>query len=213
MSDVLIKVKNRFATLNLVPGQRVYGEKIIRKKGKEYRLWDPFRSKLAAALTKGMKIPFSEDWLVLYLGVATGTTASHLSDIIRKGYIFGVDFAPRVLREFILLAETRENLIPIMGDANKPSDYWSIVPEVDFLYQDVAQPNQDEILVKNAEIFLKKGGLAFVAIKARSIDVTKKPEQVFREFKQKISKRFEILQEKRLDPFDKDHLALLLRKR
>ncbi len=207
---MIARFGRNFVTKNLVPGQRVYGERLMRKKGVEYRVWDPTRSKVAAALMNGMKIPFSEDMLVLYLGVASGTTASHLSDIITRGMIFGVDFAPRVLREFILLSETRKNLVPVFADANRPEMYRHLVPEVDMIVQDVAQPNQDQILLKNAQMFLKKGGLAFVAIKARSIDVTKKPKEIFREFKETVKDRFRIISEKRLEPFEKDHLALLL---
>jgi len=210
---VIIRIGKYFATKNLVPGQRVYDEKLIKRKGAEYRVWEPRRSKLAAALMNGMKVPFATDWLVLYLGVASGTTASHLSDIIAQGMIFGVDFAPRVLREFVLLSKTRRNLVPIFADANKPELYRCLVPEVDFLYQDVAQPNQAEILIKNAEMYLKKGGLAFVAVKARSIDVTRKPKEVFKEFKEEIGKHFKIIDEKRLEPYERDHLAILAEKK
>ncbi len=208
---MIIRIGRELATENLVPGQSVYGERLIRRKGKEFRLWNPKRSKIAAAILKGMKVPFKEDWKVLYLGVASGTTASHLSDIIRKGMIFGVDPAPRVLREFLLLSETRPNLVPLLKDANRPESYRDVVPEVDFLYQDVAQPNQAQILVKNANMYLKRGGLAFVAVKSRSIDVTANPKKVFNRFKRELH-GLEILDEKRLEPFEKDHLALLLRK-
>ena len=84
---------------------------------------------------------------------------------------------------------------------------------MDFLYQDVAQPNQDQILIRNSDMFLKKNGLAFVAVKARSIDVTRSPKDVFKEFKEKIRTKFSIESEARLEPFEKDHLALLLRKK
>jgi fibrillarin-like pre-rRNA processing protein len=209
---MIIRIGRDFATENLVPGQSVYGERLIRRKGKEFRPWDPKRSKMAAALHKGMKLQFRDDWNVLYLGVASGTTASHLSDMIRKGMIFGVDPAPRVLREFLLLSETRSNLTPLFKDANRPRSYRDIVPDVDFIYQDVAQPNQAQIFMKNAEMYLKKGCLAFVAVKARSIDVTASPRKVFDQFKRDL-KGFDIIAETRLEPFKKDHLALLLRKK
>ncbi len=209
---MILRMGRNIATENLVPGRAVYGERLVRKKGREYRVWDPKRSKVAAALMKGMKLDFGEDWLVLYLGVASGTTASHLSDIIRRGAIFGVDPAPRVFREFVLLSGERKNLVPVYGDANHPEGYAGIVPRVDFIVQDVAQPNQAQILNKNVSAFLKKGGLAFVAVKARSIDVTANPRKVFEQFKKELE-GVEIVQEKRLEPFEKDHLALLLRKK
>lgn len=207
----MMRIGRDFATENLVPGQSVYGERLIRKKGKEYRSWDSRRSKIAAAMIKRMKISFGKNWTVLYLGVASGTTASHLSDIIRDGMIFGVDPAPRVMRDFILLSETRPNLTPVFADANRPDKYRHIVPEVDFLYQDVAQPNQAQIFQKNADMYLKKDGMAFVAVKSRSIDVTANPRTVFEEFKREL-RGFKIVAETRLEPFEKDHLALLLKK-
>jgi fibrillarin-like pre-rRNA processing protein len=208
----VIRIGRDFATENLVPGQSVYGERLRRRSGREFRLWDAKRSKIAAAMQKGMRVPFDPKWDVLYLGVASGTTASHLSDIIREGMIFGVDPAPRVLREFLLLSETRSNLVPLLKDANRPESYRDVVPDVDFLYQDVAQPNQAQILMKNARTYLKKGGLAFVAVKSRSIDVTANPRDVFARFKRELQ-GFDIIAEKRLEPFEKDHLALLLRKK
>lgn len=209
---MIIRIGRDFATQNLVPGQSVYGERLKKRKGKEFRMWDAKRSKIAAAMQKGMKINFNPRWKILYLGVASGTTASHLSDIIREGMLFGVDPAPRVLREFLLLSETRSNLVPLFKDANRPQSYRDIVPDVDFLYQDVAQPNQAQILMKNAEMYLKKGGMAFVAVKSRSIDVTANPKKIFDQFKRDL-KGFDIIAEKRLEPFEKDHLALLLRKK
>lgn len=208
----MIKIGRNFATKNLVPGKSVYGESLAKRKGGEFRVWDPKRSKVGAALMKGMKIPIKADHLVLYLGVATGTTASHISDIVSKGMLFGVDFAPRVLREFILLSEVRKNCVPILADAGKPANFRWLVPNVDFLIQDVAQPNQSQILIRNAKMFLKKGGRVFVAVKSRSIDVTRKPGDVFKQFKREVKDAgFTILDEKRLEPFEKDHMALLMK--
>ena len=195
------------ATENLIPGASVYGERIV----DNLRIWDPHRSKLCAALLKNIKPKIEEDFLVLYLGVASGTTASHLSDIIRTGVIFGVDFAPRVIRDFYFLCEQRRNLVPILGNANNPEEY-AFVPKVDFLYQDVAQPNQSKILVKNAEFFLRSRGYAMFMIKARSINVTAKPRKIYaREIKFLQDSGFEILDSRDLRPFERDHMALLLR--
>ena len=92
---MIMKIGRDLATENLVPGQSVYKERLVKRKGREFRLWNPKRSKVGAALTKGMKIPFNDKGLILYLGVASGTTASHISDIVKNGMIFGVDPAPR----------------------------------------------------------------------------------------------------------------------
>jgi len=106
----MIRKGNRLYTPNLVPGQRVYGEKLVRINGVEYREWNPYRSKLAAAILKGMKVNLNKNMTVLYLGAASGTTVSHVSDIVKK--VYAVEFAYRPMRDLILLAKTRKNLMP-----------------------------------------------------------------------------------------------------
>src|SRR4030065_257586 len=115
--------QQKLATENLVIGNQVYQEKLVTKKGIEYRLWDPFRSKLAAAIMNGLKIfPFEEKSKVLYLGVSTGTTVSHISDIVGPtGIIFGVEHASRVARDFLdRVASHRSNIMPVLQDAKSP---------------------------------------------------------------------------------------------
>jgi fibrillarin-like pre-rRNA processing protein len=201
-------------TRNMTPGKRVYDERFVREKGVEYRGWDPFRSKLSGAIKKGLKtFPFVPGTKVLYLGASTGTTVSHLSDIVGPdGEIFAVEFAPHCMQLLIKNTEGRENIIPILADANKPQDYKD-VGEVDALYEDVAQPNQAEILNKNADAFLKKGGIAMITIKSQSIDVTKRPDETFVIVLKELSTHFEVLEKMKLEPFDKDHLFVVLRKK
>src|SRR2546425_1661732 len=93
----------RPATLNLVPGNTTYGEMTIKARGKEYRIWDPFRSKLAAAILKGLThMPITTGSKVLYLGAASGTTVSHVSDIVAaKGQVYCVEFAQRSFRDLV----------------------------------------------------------------------------------------------------------------
>ena len=147
---------NRIATENLVPGEKVYGEKLVKINGKEYRIWDPRRSKLAAAILKGLKrFSLKESWKVLYLGAASGTTVSHLSDILRRGKIFAVEIAPRVFADLFFLSEKRENIYPILADAKQIWQYSGLVPVVDFVYQDIAQKDQTEIFLENCKAFLK----------------------------------------------------------
>ena len=85
--------EEKLATENLVVGNQVYKEKLVKKKDIEYRLWDPFRSKLAASIMNGLEIfPITDKSNILYLGVSTGTTISHISDIVGpRGIIFGVN--------------------------------------------------------------------------------------------------------------------------
>ncbi len=199
-------------TLNAVPGEKVYNERIVKEGGEEYRAWDPFRSKLAAAIRKGLKnFPFKKDSKVLYLGASTGTTISHLSDIVGgEGEIYSVEISAEPMKSLLRLCEKRENVIPIHADARKPGEYEE-VGTVEVIYQDVAQPDQDDILINNAKKFLIKGGMAMICIKSQSIDVTKQPTTVFKEVLGKLEKEFEILEKIKLEPFDKDHLFVVLR--
>lgn len=206
------KKDNLILTLNAVPREKVYNERLVKVGDREYRAWDPFRSKLAAAVKKGLKnFPFKKDSKILYLGASTGTTISHLSDIVGdKGEIFSVEISTEPMKSLLRLCEKRENIIPIHADARKPQEYEE-VGEVEIVYQDVAQPDQDEILAANAKKFLRKGGMAMICIKSQSIDVTKQPTEVFKDVLKKLGKQFEVLEKIRLEPFDKDHLFAVLR--
>jgi fibrillarin-like pre-rRNA processing protein len=201
----------RIFTINAVPGKSVYGEKLIRQGNIEFREWDPFRSKLCGALRKGLKtFPFSRTSKVLYLGASTGTTVSHLSDIAEEGEIYAVEMAPVMGERLMEVAERRQNIVPIIADARKPDEYAEI-PEVDVLYQDVAQPDQDRILAINARQFLKKGGIAMLCVKSQSIDVTMDPKKVFAMVEKNLSSDFEIIEKFYLEPYDKEHEFLVLR--
>lgn len=204
----------RLATVNLTPGRRVYGEWLFKVGDVEYREWNAYRSKLAAALLKGIKeLVIKKGSKVLYLGAGSGTTPSHVSDLVgNEGIVYAVEFAPRVMRELINVAEVRKNLVPILGDARFPQRYAYIVDEVDVLYADVAQPEQASLVNTNAKYFLKDGGYLYLAIKARSIDVTKEPDEVYkREIDTLIKGGFEIVDVVHLDPFDRDHAMVLAR--
>ncbi|MCY0873440.1 MAG: fibrillarin-like rRNA/tRNA 2'-O-methyltransferase [Acidianus infernus] len=204
----------RLCTKNLAPGYSVYGERLIKYNGIEYREWNAFRSKLAGAILKGLKEnPVKKGVKVLYLGAASGTTPSHVSDIVEKeGKVYGVEFSPRVVRELILVAQRRPNLFPILADARFPQSYMSLIESVDVLYVDIAQPDQTDIAIYNAKIFLKEGGSLLLAIKARSIDVTKNPEEIFKEEASKLERsNFDVKQVINLDPYDKDHAMVLAR--
>lgn len=206
----------KIATANLTVGFKVYGEKIVQEGGAEYRIWDLYRSKLAAAIHNGLKnMPIRPGSAVLYLGASTGTTASHVSDIVGKeGVVYCIEFAQRPMLKLLRVCEKKENMLPIMADARQPKDYAvQIGKKVDVIYQDVAQPDQDKILVENSRMLLKDGGWAMVAVKSQSIDVTKKPHEIFEEFKNKISEEISIQEEVMLEPYDFEHLFLVGRKK
>jgi len=204
----------RLATKNLTPGRNVYGEKLIQFKGIEYRVWDPFRSKLAAAILKNLKtVPIKPNHKVLYLGAASGTTASHVSDIIgEKGHVYCVEFAPRAMRELVNnVCRFRFNMSPILEDARIPERYAVFIGgKVDDIYCDIAQPEQAKVLADNADLFLKRNGWIMLAVKAQSIDVTKEPLEIFkREIKVLENRGFKIEEVVHLEPYDKAHAMIV----
>jgi len=207
-------VDGKLATVSLCPGTAIYGEQLIKSGKKEYRVWDFYRSKPAAAIKKGLKkFPLGREMSVIYLGVASGTTASHFSDIVGKeGIIYGIDLAERVLRELVPHAERRGNIVPILADARMPEKYENLVlGKVDLLYEDVASKDQIPILIRNAEAFLRPHSFAMIAIKSQSIDVTKRPKQIYKECLETLEKHFEILDKVELDPYEKMHLFVVMK--
>jgi len=215
---VLEDGSRRLATAGLVPGRSVYGERLIRHGSIEYRVWDPFRSKLAAAILKGLNIvPIMPGHQVLYLGAASGTTASHVSDIVgESGRVYCVEFASRSIRELVdNVTAYRVNMLPILEDARKPEKYMMFVRgKVDDVYCDVAQPEQARILADNADVFLRADGWAMLAVKAQSIDVTKEPSEVFRSESRVLENRgFRVEQVIGLEPYDKAHAMIVAQKR
>lgn len=187
----------------------VYGERILNG----YRLWDPSRSKLAALLLKGggKDLGLSRKAIVLYLGAATGTTVSHVSDIVADGLVYAVEFSPRSMRDLVRLCERRKNIVPILADAAQPETYGALVECADLVYQDVAQRNQAEIASLNSARYLKKGGDLLFMMKTRSVDVTATPHAVYESETKKLA-GLEILQAIDLLPFHQDHWAITARK-
>jgi fibrillarin-like pre-rRNA processing protein len=201
-------------TRNLVPGDRTYSKNLIKWKANEYREWNPNRSKPAAAIMNGLKfLPLTKGMKVLYLGIASGQTSTFFSDIVGKeGIIYGVEISERCLRDLNPVAEKRGNIVPILGDARKPEEYdW--IERVDLVYEDVASDDQTPIMIRNSDRFLKPNGFAIIAIKARSINVVRKPEEIYKQELAKLKKKFKILDKVRLDPYEKDHLFLVMKKK
>lgn len=206
--------RRQLYTINLTPGRNVYGEKLVTENGVEYREWDSFKSKLAATILRGSpNVGLRKNDVVLYLGAASGTTASHVSDIVgNQGFVFAVDVAPRSMRDLIFLCYERKNIAPILADAAKVDLLKERISAVDIVYQDVAQKNQVDIFLKNVDLFLKDNGYALFAVKARSIDVIKNPKQIFREIKEKLEKTLAIIDYRELEPFQKDHAMFVCKK-
>jgi fibrillarin-like pre-rRNA processing protein len=209
----VFKEKNKIFTENLdsCKGIKVYNENLMNYKKREFRSWNPYRSKLAAAILKGLKLDIKHDDHLLYLGAATGTTVSHISDIIKNGIVYAVESSPVAVHDLLKVCEKRQNIITILEDANHPDRYSYLVSPVDFIYQDISQRNQAEIFIVNVTRYLKKKGNGIIMVKARSIDVSLQPKQAYKlvcsqleEYGVKVIKTID------LTPYKKDHAAIAI---
>ncbi|XP_053620976.1 rRNA 2'-O-methyltransferase fibrillarin [Plodia interpunctella] len=208
--------EDALVTKNLVPGSEVYGEKRISVETEgekiEYRVWNPFRSKLAAAIMGGVDaIHMPPGSRVLYLGAASGTTVSHVSDVVGpEGLVYAVEFSHRSGRDLINVAKKRTNIIPIIEDARHPLKYRMLVGMVDTIFADVAQPDQARIVSLNAQHFLKNGGHFVISIKASCIDSTAQPEAVFAaEVKKLQADKLKPQEQLTLEPYERDHAVVV----
>lgn len=199
--------KGSIYTRNAVPGQRVYGETLVG----EFREWVPDRSKLGAAILCGLKeFHIKKNSKVLYLGASTGTTVSHISDI--ASIVYAIEFADRVFPSLAALASKRKNIVPIFADSRKPEEY-SWIEECDVVFIDVADPQETEIFIRNCDMFLKKESYGMISIKSQSIDVTKRPEDVYKkEIKKMTDSGYKVIQIIDLNPYEKCHGFVLVQK-
>jgi len=205
-------------TRNLVPGESVYGEKRLMAEAAEgeekieYRVWNPFRSKLGAGIVGGVgAMPIKPGAKVLYLGAASGTTVSHVSDMVGpEGMVYAVEFSHRPGRDLTNMAKRRPNIVPIVEDARQPTRYRMLIQMVDVIFADVAQPDQARIVLHNASFFLKNGGWVVISIKANCVDSTAAPEAVFASEIDKLRKDgVKPKEQLTLEPYHRDHALVL----
>ncbi|KAI5481158.1 hypothetical protein MNV49_005593, partial [Pseudohyphozyma bogoriensis] len=210
-------------TRNLVPGESVYGEKRISIEQPssnpelpaekiEYRVWNPFRSKLAAGILGGLDdIHIAPGKKVMYIGAASGTSVSHVADIVGpEGTVYAVEFSHRSGRDLINMAKKRTNVIPIVEDARHPNKYRMLVSMVDVIFADVAQPDQARIVALNAHHFLKNNGHVLISIKASCIDSTAPAEVVFAsEVKKMMEEKIKPHEQLTLEPYERDHAMVV----
>ncbi len=201
---MILEKDGKHYTPNYVPGVSVYGEELIRERDVEYRYWDPHRSKLAALLRSGGDIPVDQCSSVLYLGAGDGTTVSHLSDLLTEGVIVAVELSSRPFRNLLSLTERRDNILPVMADARYPEEYDDLLGGVDYLYQDISQQDQVDIFIKNLKHFGPER--AAIAVKSRSIDVTREPVEIYNDVKGRMKQEgFNVVAVRKISRWQKDH--------
>lgn len=184
----------------------VYGERTLRG----FRVWNPYRSKLAAYYYLGGDLEIEPEMRVLYLGAAHGTTVSHVADYSEITYAVENAYAP--MRDLIAVASRRKNIIPIFADATLPLFYAPLVESVDMLFQDVAHPDQPGIAMKNS-MFIRPEGHALIVIKARSVDVSRNPGDIVDEACRVLDDSpLAVRKVIWLEPYHHDHAMLVCKK-
>jgi len=186
----------------------VYGERWVEAAGTTLRAFEPGRSKLAAALGRGWVGPLPlprERWL--YLGAASGTTVSHVADLLGPtGRVYAVERSVRPFARLLRVAERWPNLLPILGDAREPEAYADRVPLVDGIYADVAQPDQVALVRANASLFLRDvGGAVVLALKTSSMGRGTGAGEHLRSAEGELGRDLELAPAVRLDPFYRTH--------
>ena len=173
ISWIIVNNSLKLTTRNLIRGNKFYNEKIVFSNDQEYRVWTPYRSKLAATILNGIEIlPIIKKSRVLYLGTSEVITLSHISDIIgTEGVVYVVEHSQENAKELIeKLVPKRDNIKPIIMDAAKPSQYQIIDKKVDVVYVDLDQPNEMEIAMLNCKMYLQVGGYLLLMVKTRLVD-------------------------------------------
>jgi fibrillarin-like pre-rRNA processing protein len=192
-------------------GPPVYGERWVFAGDRAFRSFEPGRSKLAAGIVRDWSGPLpkvGESWL--YLGAATGTTASHVADLVgAAGRVYAVERSPRPFARLLALAERWPNLLPILADAREVRELGALVPPVDGVYADIAQPDQVAIVRANAELFLDAPGRAVVlALKTASMGRERDPAGHLAAAERELAARVDLVPSVRLDPFHRGHFLL-----
>ena len=208
----------RIVTKNLTPGKTFFENEERWYEGEtEYRILDPRHSKLGAAIAKGCsQYGLTTGCRVLYLGASHGYTSSYVSDMVGPdGAVFCLDVAPRVVRDLVFVCEARANMTPLLADANDPMSFAPYITGVDVVFQDIAQRQQVDIFLKNVMAFVRPGGVGMLAVKARSVDVTRKPADIFKEVKRRLDTTpgISLIDYRDLDPFEKDHAFFVVKRR
>ena len=209
---ITVKNKKKLATLNNASINEVYNEKIIKINGKQYNLWNPYTSKLAAAIVNGMEIfPILEKTKVLYLNSTIEKTLSHISDIIGvNGKIFILRDINENSKKFLdNVMNDRTNVFTITRDNGDPAKFSSKSEMVNVVYVDITQHNETEVAIQNCKRYLRDGGFLMLVVPTKKIDFVNNPNGQNLEEIQKLQSSFEIIQQINLTDFFKEHSMII----
>ena len=209
---ITVKNKKKLATLNNADVNKIYNEKLIEIDGKQYNIWNPYTSKLAAAIVNGMEIfPILKKTQILYFDTTVDKTLNHISDIIGvNGRIFVVRDIIENSKKFLEDdSNNRTNVVSITQEKNGvPAKFAPNIETVNVVYVDIAQNNETDIAIQNCKNYLINGGFLMLVVPTRKIDAINPNRQNLEE-RQKLQSSFEIIQQINLTDFFKEHSMII----
>ena len=174
------------------------------RKNDGWDIWNPYHSKLSAYLMAGGENwPFKKNSKVLYLGSAEGNTISYLSEICLTNNITAVEISAVAMAELLVLAKTKENIIPCLEDAHFPEKYRIQANNPEIIYQDIAQNDQVDIFIRNCKFFNPKQ--AFLMLKTQSISNKKK--KILEDTENLLKEIFKTVESININKWAKGHSA------
>ena len=209
---VTVRNEKKLATLSNVSTNQDYKENLVEMNGKQYSIWNPYMSKLAAAIINGMEIfPILKKTKILYLDPTSEKTIKHISDIVGiNGKIFVVRNIMKNSKNFLeQIAKNRSNIFTIIPDKTNPARLTGMTETVDVIYIDIAEHNQTEIAIQNCKNHLRIGGFLMLIVPTKNIDFANNPSKKNQEERKKLQTSFDIIQEINLTDFFKEYSMII----
>ena len=206
--QIQIGDKEQLATKNIVEGTKTHKEKIVIVNDEEFLEWNPYKSKLAAAIRNGLQIlPIIKNSKVVCINPLEESTILHISNIVgSEGSVFVIDVDKNKKSFLNKLVNTHKNIIPIYDTVDELSFSSSITGKVDALYVDIPESEQIETIVEKYRSLLKNEGFLMLIAKKDDNAIIENDiagwmaEQraglnKIREITTKLKSQFEIIQE------------------
>ena len=206
--QIQIGDKEQLATKNIVEGTKTHKEKIVIVNDEEFLEWNPYKSKLAAAIRNGLQIlPIIKNSKVVCINPLEESTILHISNIVgSEGSVFVIDVDKNKKSFLNKLVDTHKNIIPIYDTIDELSFSSSITGKVDALYVDIPESEQIETIVEKYISLLKNEGFLMLIAKKDDNAIIENDiagwmaEQraglnKIREITAKLKSQFEIIQE------------------
>ena len=189
-----------------------YKENLVEINVKQYSIWNPYMSKLAAAIINGIEIyPILKKTKILYVDPATEKTVKHISNIVGiNGKIFAVRDVMKNSKNFLeQIVKNRSNIFTIIPDKTNPARLTGMTETVDVIYIDIAEHNQTEIAIQNCKNHLRIGGFLMLIVPTKNIDFANNPSKKNQEERKKLQTSFDIIQEINLTDFFKEYSMVI----